>query len=95
VLGKTVDKVPMDSSWRMRRAWTADSWTVGMLKSPVDLGLEKMCWGDGRLNADVAEARLSRVVDLRCILVYLGVYNAACGRRCYNELWSWCYNELW
>jgi hypothetical protein len=56
--GKTVERVPMLSRRRMRRACTADSWTVGMVK-PVSywLGLLKRRCGDGRLVAEVREIR--------------------------------------
>lgn len=35
---------------RIRRAWTADSWTVGMSQSAGD-GLEKIAWVEGRMEA--------------------------------------------
>ena len=34
--GNTVLKVDMLESWRIRRAWTADSWTDGILKKADD-----------------------------------------------------------
>jgi hypothetical protein len=54
----------------MRRAWTADSWTVGMEKAWLSdaCGFEKRCLGFGRLKAEVVEMRLRSVVGARCIL---------------------------
>ena len=36
VVGKTVDRVAREERWRMRRAWMADSWTVGMWKEEAE-----------------------------------------------------------
>lgn len=66
--GKTVERVPMDSRRRMRRAWMADSWTVGMEKADEAGGLEKRCWGEEILKAVVVETTERRVVNLRYIL---------------------------
>ena len=42
VEGKTVDRVAMEERLRMRRANTADSWTVGMWNwGEKDRGLER------------------------------------------------------
>lgn len=62
--GKTVESVPMLSRRRMRRACTADSCTVGIVK-PVSCwsGLVKRRCGDGRLVAEVREIRDSNAVE--------------------------------
>jgi len=65
-----VERVPMLSRRRIRRAWTADSWTVGIEKVCCSwLGLVKSCFGEGRLEAAVLEIRLRRALDLRYILL--------------------------
>lgn len=62
----------MFSRCRTRRAWTADSWTVGILKSE-DEGLEKMCWGDGRNDrAEVVLAsKAPERIVISCILIVI------------------------
>ena len=48
VAGKTVERVAIEDIFRIRRARTADSWTVGMRcgEGKVDGGLAKMCCGE-------------------------------------------------
>ena len=48
VEGKTVERVPRGVRWRIRRAMTADSYEVGILKACSQEGLVKMCSGAGR-----------------------------------------------
>ena len=54
-----VERVPIASRCRIRRAWMADSWIVGILY-PDGLAvaaLEKSCCGEGSLEAVAREAR--------------------------------------
>jgi len=53
------------------RAWTADSWTVGILKPDPSLedGFAKKCCGDGRLDAVVTEIRPMRAAWRRILLL--------------------------
>lgn len=63
--GKTVESVPMLSRRRMRRAWTADSWTVGIVKPAsccTGWFVKRRC-GDGRLVAEVREIRETIAVE--------------------------------
>ena len=58
--------MPIEERWRMRRAWTADSWIEGMWKESrvwAEGGaLLKMCWGDGRIEAEAVVLRAARRV---------------------------------
>ena len=48
----------------MRRAWTADSWTVGIVKPAwCWSGLVKRRCGEGRLVAEVREIREKKTVE--------------------------------
>ena len=67
--GKTVESVPMLSRRRMRRACTADSWTLGIVK-PLSCwaGLVKRRCGDGRLVAEVKLIKERRAVERYMVL---------------------------
>ena len=63
--GKTVDMVAMGVRFNIRRAMTADSYGVGILRVDPDEGLDQECWlagGPSRLLA--ARGRIAG----RCIL---------------------------
>lgn len=69
----------------MRRAWMADSWTVGMERAwaPSGDGLLKRWDGEGRLKAWDAEMRVRRVL-WRCMLLEInndGKNHACCPER--------------
>lgn len=67
--GNVVESVPRDSRRRMRRAMMADSWGVGILKPCSEGlgGLEKTCWGRGRLDASEVVRRERRVSGRRMV----------------------------
>ena len=39
--GKMVERVAMEERWRIRRAWMADWWMVGILKEDGEGGFEE------------------------------------------------------
>lgn len=61
--GKTVERVPRGVRARIRRAWIADSWEVGILRAVLSVseeGFERMCWGEEGRRVDAARGRRER-----------------------------------
>lgn len=69
VEGKTVERVAIEERWRTRRAWMADSWTVGMCVKNEDVGggLEKRCCGTVE-NDDANGTRKSGRPVVMCMM---------------------------
>ena len=68
--GKIEESVPMLLRWRIRRAWTADSYRDGMPdveEGWESEGLEKTCWG--AWEAVASGARSSARAEKRCMAV--------------------------
>lgn len=58
--GKMVERVPRAVRWRIRRAWMADSYEVGILRLDSWEGFERMCWGEEGSRFDAARGRKGR-----------------------------------